>query len=285
MFKGGFISSELGDVIITGLSDRKFFYEGFFDPTRVMDFSQLPGLQNPIRPPKTLDEYLNIASDFFLKFPIFENFQIINLKDYAAPQTYCTLTTSDEMREIGYNIPPRYYDEEFKKISKNFNFISKNEVETIVSNSCQLFIVIHHRYGSSIDALLKICAKFPIEVLKIVFTSNAPELSLQLNGTQNISVIDNLRTYATLLQDERCKLLISEWSGGGQISQYTLGPHGVVWYYYDHYPDVFNFTMTHKIWELNATLGNYFNCWDFKCPSGCRIQHFSNLDSLIRWPG
>lgn len=283
MLQRDFISSELGDLIITGLPDRKFFYEGFFDATHVMDFSQLPGIQHPISPPKTLDEYLCIESDFFLSFRKFENFQIVNLKDYAAPRTYCTLTTSDEMKAIGYDVPSHYYGDEFIQISKKFNFMPKEEVEKFISNTCQLFIVIHHRYGSSIEKLLKICAKFPVEVTKIVFTSNAPKLSSQLNRMQNISVIDNLRTYATLLRDKRCKILISEWSGGGQISQYTLGPQGFVWYYYDHYPDIYNFTMTHRIWELNATLGTYFNCWDFKCPSGCSIQHFDNLDSLLAW--
>ena len=283
MYKGGFISPDLGDIIITGLPDRKFFYEGFFGSNHVMDFSQIPGLQNPIRPPKTLDEYLSIESNYFLNVPLFKNFQIVNLKDYAAPQTYCTFSTSDEMKAISYDVPPRYFDQKFIEISKNFNFISNDQLDQIVLKSCQLYIVIHHRYGSSLEKLQKICAKFPIEVLKIVFTSNATELNQQLSGIQNITTIDDLRAYATILRDERCKLLISEWSGGGQISQYTLGPQGVVWYYYDHYPDIFNFTMTHKIWELNATLGNYFNCWDFKCPSGCSIQHFNNLDSLIGW--
>ena len=98
---------------------------------------------------------------------------------------------------------------------------------------------------------------------------------------ENLSFTDNLQCYASLLNDPRCKLLVSEWSGGGQISQYTLGPQGNVWYYYDHYADIYNFNMTHKIWELNATLGSYFNCWDFKCVSGCNIRHFPNIESLI----
>ena len=38
MLQRDFISSELGDLIITGLPDRKFFYEGFFDATHVIDF-------------------------------------------------------------------------------------------------------------------------------------------------------------------------------------------------------------------------------------------------------
>jgi hypothetical protein len=76
-------------------------------------------------------------------------------------------------------------------------------------------------------------------------------------------------------------LLISEWSGAGQVAQYTLGPQGGVWYYYDHYPDIFNFTMTHKIWEHNAKLGTYFNCWDFKNVSGCDILHYSTFENLL----
>jgi hypothetical protein len=283
MYKRGFLSADSGDIIITGLPDRKFFYEGFFNSRSVMDFSQLSGLQHPIRPPKSVDEYLNLGSDFFLKFPLFENFQVINLKEYAAPPTHCTFTTNEEMMSIGYNVPAQYYDDEFISISKTFNFSSKEEIENIVSTSCQLFIMVHHRYGASIDKLLKICSKFPAEILKIVFMNNAQEINVELLRTQNINIIDNLKTYASLLKDERCKLLISEWSGGGQISQYTLGPKGIVWYYYDFYPDMFNFCMTHKIWELNATLGNYFNCWDFKCPSGCQIQHFNNIDSLMSW--
>lgn len=283
MFRRGFISPEFGDTVVTGLSDRKFFYQELFGSEHVLDFSELPGIKTPINPPKTIAEYLDIESNFFLNIPKFKNFDCINLKDYAAPPTYCTFTTNNEMKAIGYEVPSRYFDEDFKQLSQKFRFCTKEEIFQIVPPSAEIFIVIHHRYGASLGNLAKLIAKFPLGITKIIFSSNIADLAVQLHSFQNISFIDNLKCYATVLKDSRCKLLISEWSGGGQISQYTLGPQGVVWYFYDHYPDIYNFTMTHKIWELNATLGTYFNCWDFKSVSGCSIQHFRDFESLISW--
>lgn len=283
MLKSGFISPELGDSVITGLPDRKFFYQELFGAERVFDFSELPILTQPIRPPKTIAEYLNIQSEFFLNLSQFMNFDIINLKNYSAPPTYCTFTANDEMKAIGYEIPPNYFGQEFKQLSQRFKFSTQDEISQVVPSSAEVFIVIHHRYGASLENLRKLIAKFPSEVSKVIFSSNHVDLAKQLHIIQNISFLDNLKCYSTLLKDSRCRLLISEWSGGGQIAQYTLGPQGVVWYYYDHYPDIFNFTMTHKIWELNATLGTYFNCWDFKNVSGCSIRHFRDFESLISW--
>lgn len=282
MLKQGFIEPKLGDAIVTGLSGRKFFYQSLFGRDQVFDFSILPGLSSPIRPPKTLSDYLDVDSKTFLNLPDFHNFDIINLKDYATPPTYCTYSENDEMKAIGYSIPPRYFDEDFKKISQSFDFVNYEEVLLITPVSIEIFIVIHHRYGAPIDNLLQLFKKFPKDLHKIIFTSNATDITNQLGEVNNVIVIDDLRLYASLLHDSRCKLLVSEWSGGGQISQYTMGASGVVWYYYDHYPDVYNFTMTHKIWELNAKLGTYFNCWDFKSVTDCNITHFPNYLSLLK---
>jgi len=283
MYKKGFISSDCGDIIITGLPDRKFFYDIFVTEKNVFSFSQFTEFEYIIKPPQKLNDYLDVDSNFFLKFPNFKNHQPVNLKTYAAPPTYCQFSTNNDLKEIGYNIPDKYYDDDFVNIAKKFNLLPYNEIENLISSSTQLFIVIHHRYGSSIDNLKNICSKFPSEILKIIFCSNVSEIEKEFRKLQNFLIINDLRTYATILKDQRCKLLISEWSGGGQISQYFLGPQGHVWYYYDSYPDIYNFTMTHKIWEINSKLGSYFNCWDFKCISGCNISHFPNLDSLLNY--
>ena len=280
MLRRGFISPELGDSVITGLPDRKFFYQELFGSERVLDFSELPGIRTPIQPPKTLAEYLDIESSFFLNIPRFKNFDCINLKDYAAPPTYCTFTTNDEMKAIGYEVPSKYFDEEFIKISKKFNFFGQDEVNEIVPQTCQGFVVVHHRYGASIENLSRLLSEFPEQNYKVIFTSDVAVVARDLKAMPNVSFVDSLRCYATLLNDPRCQLLISEWSGGGQIAQYTLGAQGLVCYYYGHYSDIFNFTRTHKIWELNATLGTYFNCWDFKCVSGCAIRHFPDFQGL-----
>jgi hypothetical protein len=281
MLKRGFISPELGDSIITGLSDRKFFYQALFGIEQVFDFSELPGVTGPIKPPKTLSEYMNIDSVFFAKTLQFRNFDIINLKEYAAPPTYCTFTTNSEMQSIGYEVPLRYFDAEFKEVSRKFKFSTQAEVLHIAPASTDMFVVIHHRYGFPIENLLKLISKFPPSLSKVIFSGNLNDITPYIHALDNVCLIDSLQVYATLLQDSRCKLLISEWSGGGQIAQYTLGPQGTVWYYYNHYPDIYNFTMTHQVWELNATLGTYFNCWDFKCISGCHIRHFPDFNSVL----
>jgi hypothetical protein len=160
--------------------------------------------------------------------------------------------------------------------------LSTEEIDTIIPSELSLFIIIHHRYNASVDKLKSIIHSLPTQLCKVIFTSNMNELQQQLTQESNIFFTEDLKTYSSLLHDPRCKLLISEWSGAGQMAQYTLGPQGGIWYYYDHYPDIFNFNMTHKIWELNATLGNYFNCWDFKNASGCSTKHFGSFELLIK---
>lgn len=274
------LSPQEGDCVMTGLSDRKFLYESLFDISHVFDFSMLPGIQLPITPPKTASEYFNIPSSLFKEMDIFKDFQIINLSQYALPPTYCTFETSDEMKEVGYSVPDFYWTEKYLQLAKDFNFSAHNDILKVVPDSIPIYIMIHHRYSASSDNLIKLLISLPLDLPKIIFTSNISELKNRLRGLPNLFFTDDLKVYASLLKDERCKLLISEWSGAGQVGQYTLGPQGGIWFYYDHYPDIFNFTRTHKIWEHNSKLGNYFNCWDFKCVSGCSIHHFESIEKL-----
>ena len=286
MLNRGYLSPELGDSIITGLSDRKFLYQGLFGAEKVHDFSELPNITIPIQPPRTIAEYIDIQSSDFLSLPQFCDFDIINLANYSAPPTNGQLPANDEMGGIGYEIPETFIDENFKLISQNFNFLSQDALLEYLPPQTDFFILIHHRYGASLDNLLMLFSKFPSEVLKIIFTFNVRGVSSSLKGISNLSFTDNLRIYASLLRDSRCKLLVSEWSGGGQLSQYTLGPQGVVWYYYETYSDVYdfkNFEITHKTRLKNSMSGSYFDFWDFKCTSGCSIQYFPNFANLLNW--
>jgi len=281
MISRNFLLQSEGDCVITGLSDRRFLYESLLSPHQVFDFSILPELQHPIQPPKKPSEYLSLSSSVFTKINRFIDYQIINLSDYALPPTYCTFGTSSEMSNIGYAVPDKYWNERFVELAQNFNFSTENEINQLIPKELPLFIIIHHRYSASIDKLKLILDSLPLELVKIIFTSRTEDLKKQLPTITNLFFTEDLKVYSTLLKDTRCKLLISEWSGAGQVAQYTLGSQGGIWYYYDHYPDIFNFTMTHKIWELNSKLGNYFNCWDFKIVSGCSSNHFPSFDSLI----
>ena len=281
MVAQGFLDGSMGDSVLTGLPDRKFFYEDLLGTDQVLDFSLLPGMPLPVRPPKGPDEYIQVTSSQLQSVPRFSGFDVINLTGYALPPTHCTFSTTDEMAELGYRVPERFLSEAFSQHARRFKFSAPEELAKAVPARVPHYIVLHHRYGASIDELLKLFANLPLHLWKVVFTSNPQETAQALRGMPNAFFTNDLQLYATALRDERCKLLISEWSGAGQLAQYTLGNQGGIWFYYNHYPDVFNFTATHKIWETNAMLGNYFNCWDFKNISGCDIRHFPDFDALI----
>ena len=282
MVSKGILDQAYGDYIMTGLPDRRFLYESLLGVENVVDFSLVPSISLPIRPPKSNTDYLSVPSSVFKSIDQFANFLIINLTSYALPPTYCTFGTSEEMTSVGYSIPERFWCATYIDFVQRFHLLSTQEINTILPRELPLFIIIHHRYNAPVEKLRKIIHSLPTQLVKVIFTSNSNELQQLLLQETNLVFTDNLKTFSSLLHDSRCKLLISEWSGAGQIAQYTLGPQGGIWYYYDHYPDIFNFTMTHKIWELNAKLGNYFNCWDFKIASGCSTQHFGSFDLLIK---
>ena len=282
MVSKGILDPSHGDTVMTGLPDRRFFYESLLGVANVVDFALVPGLSLPIQPPKSPSEYLALPSSVFQSIVQFSNFQIVNLTAYALPPTYCTFETSEEMLGVGYSIPERFWCDSFTDLLQRFHFLLTEEINTILPSELPLFIIIHHRYSASVEKLLGILHSLPTQLVKVIFTSNPENLQQELTLESNLFFTDNLKTYSSLLHDSRCRLLISEWSGAGQIAQYTLGPQGGIWYYYDHYPDIFNFTMTHKIWELNAKLGNYFNCWDFKIASGCSTQHFGSFEMLTQ---
>lgn len=275
------LSASAGDCVMTGLPDRKFMYESLLGKERVFDFSLVPGVQQPVRPPKAISNYLSIPSSTFKAMEQFANFDVINLTDYALPPTDCTFGTSDEMAAVGYAVPDAYWTDHFLALAQQFNFLNEDELHGVIPANCPIYIIIHHRYSASLDQLKAVMRELPDTLAKVVFTADVNDVQAHCSHFPNLYFTDDLRTYASLLKDTRCKLLISEWSGAGQVAQYTMGPQGGVWYYYDHYRDVYNFTMTHRIWERNARLGNYFNCWDFKCVSGCDIQHYASFEQLL----
>ena len=281
MLGRGFLSTQQGDGVVTGLADRKFLYEALFGADHVFDFSILPSIDKSIHRPKVLSEYLNISSSDFQHISQFSNFDIINLSAYSQPPLYSNFQATDEMLGMGYAIPDTYWGESYIHLAKQFNYLTSNEINSIFPPEVPAFIAIHHRYSASIEELFKILSSLPLSLPKVIFSANPEVLEKQFRGLPFIHYTDNLKNYSSLLHDQRCKLLISEWSGGGQLGQYTLGPQAGIWYYHSHYPDIFNYVRSHKVWEHNAKLGSYFNCWDFKCVTGCDIVHYDSMESLL----
>jgi len=282
LVREGILQPHLGDCVITSTNDRKFLYEGIFSTSTVFDLKTACKLKEvPDTPREEMSYYLNVDFCTLARTKSFPDCEFIDLSAFACPRTYCDLPATEKMLDFGYNIPERFFNTEFVEICKKINYLLPAEFESFVPSALPFFILFHDRYSFELEKLKLSLIALPLNFPKIIFTSRLAILKQELRGLPNLFLTDSLRLYASLLNDPRCRLLISEWSGAGQLSQYTMGAYGQVWYFYNHYEDFFNFCQTHRVWERNAHLGSYLNCWDFKNISGCFRRHFKSFEDLL----
>jgi hypothetical protein len=172
---------------------------------------------------------------------------------------------------------------------KNFNIITPSKpyltyefkerllsIEYCHVKCDEKFVLIHQRFNDSIDNLKCICKKIKevYGTIKIIVFNNAIE---KLEPLENTIFINNLQTYASYLHHPNCILFISEWSGGGQLSQYCYS--GKILYYFNFY-NVPDFIGREKEFIELASI-SYFDNWDWKNPNHCCIQLFKNVNEMI----
>jgi hypothetical protein len=174
----------------------------------------------------------------------------------------------------------------------NINLINLNECEKyklVIKND---FTVVHFRFEmvnnssgiqNSFKNLLKIIDKIReyTDNVIVIFCSKLPNDIIQKNLVEckNIVIIDNLQHYASFLSNTKCKLLISEWSGGGQLSQYCFD--GKIIYYFDYYPSN-DYELRFYDYQKYANLpNNIFSCWDFKTTKKNVREYYKTLDLMI----
>jgi hypothetical protein len=92
------------------------------------------------------------------------------------------------MYAAGYSVPDTYWNDRFIELAQYFNFLSKDQVDSIIPPQLYLFIIIHHRYSASVEKLLLILDSLPIELSKVIFTSNSKELQIQINSVDHFKV-------------------------------------------------------------------------------------------------
>ena len=114
----------------------------------------------------------------------------------------------------------------------------------------------------------------------VIFCSKLPDEKVQKDlECKNIVIIDNLQYYASFLSNKKCKLLISEWSGGGQLSQYCFD--GKIIYYFDYYPSN-DYELNFDSYQKTANVhNNIFNCWDFKTTRTNEREYYKTFDLMI----
>lgn len=249
-------SPESGDAIVTSRIDRKFLYERLVGKGNVTAQADLTPEQ---------------AGDYF----------VIDLRLFSMPPTICTFNATRQMRAVGYEIPNEYFTENFISKCSLINYVSTETIDSTFPKSIGSFVVIHDRFSAANKNILTIIEALPEDLVKIVFGPNMNNLLEKLTNCKNVYITNNLQVYATLLHDERCRLLISEWSGGGQLAQYAMREGRLIWYYFETYPDVYNYVNDHKIWEAQSLNSSYLTCWDFKQINGCVREYFESLPKMI----
>ena len=99
-----------------------------------------------------------------------------------------------------------------------------------------------------------------------------------INFTNNLYHINNLQLYCKLLNNDNCKLFISEWSGGGQLAQYCY--NGKIMYYFSSYNPL-DYVINNKNHEARSISNNYFQNWDFKSTTKCIREYYNNINDLV----
>jgi len=232
------------DIIVT-FDDRKFLYSRIF--TNIINYNQ----------------YLELDK---------KNYDVINIIDYAGNLINNPIE-NDSLKRINYTIPNKFYNDELKNLCLKIDYI-KLDYEFLNNE----FLIIHHRYNANIENLKKI-----INIVKnkiVIFNNDILNLKNEIKD-DSIFYTDNLQFYASLLNHKNCKFLISEWSGGGQLSAYTSNCK--ILYYYDAYTWIYNPNIDEKQRELNS-LNDKYICkdYDFKCITNNERLYYKNFEEFIK---
>lgn len=250
-------------IIVTLNEDRIFLYNKTF--------------KNVI----TWNNYINNQKNTINKIPV------IDLTYYN-----CVSTQNEQIKEfcdLNYNFKLFERTDKFISFVNNINFYdlsSDIEYSDIIKSK---FIVIHSRsillnqLNTGKDTrydihshLLKIINEIrKYSNLKIVvFCFEKIDICLE-----NIYFINNLQIYATFLNNENCDLFITEWSGGGQISQYCCNSK-IIYYFYNYTSHDYEL-LYDEFQKGSDNKHNIFHAWDFKCTTSCKRSYYKNLDIFL----
>ena len=245
------------DILVVMNNDRKFLYELLFNT--VLSYHEYTSL----------------------------NINTTNIIDLRAFSLLATCNR-DKFFIPNFSFSGNYYTEEFRKKMLQINYCDTKY--NIFDND---YIVIHYRYDADLNNLKKICDKITntyYNMNLIIFNHNIENISSirEYYKDTNIIFTDNLQLYASYLNNSKCKMVISEWSGGGQLSQYCFS--GKIFYYFDFYTSLnwkyernenrfikFDFQNFQNISLTNT----YFHDYDLKNPMNGDIKIFNNVDELL----
>lgn len=242
----------INDIIVT-LKDRLFLYTKIF-PNCIDDITFM-------NMDKTKYKIINLSLITGSDIPVNRN---------SIYETY------------NHKILDKFYTPEFKLLLNNIDFCDIN----YDSKYNKDYIVIHQRYNCDINILIQLIEKIneKNDINIVIFNNNKSFLQMTLQKYNNLIFIDNLQLYASYLNSYKskykCKLFISEWSGGGQLSQYTYD--GKIKYYFNQYNDYSYIGQEVSFLKESMTHDFRGPHWDFKYSRDIEISMFKNIYDLLQ---
>ena len=205
---------------------------------------------------------------------------ILDLTHYSAVWTRYEIIP--KFIQLGYNFDLFDRTENFKNLINNLNFYDLNTNSLYSDIIKHKFILIHVRTNiiniskDNSSDLLKIINKIREKSSKKIVVFSVESLNINL---PDVYFINNLKVYASFLKNENCKLFISEWSGGGQLSQYCY--NGKIFYYFNNYPSN-DYEIHYENYQSGANRNNnIFDAWDFKSTTDCIRIYYKTLDNML----
>ena len=241
------------DIIVTRNNERFFLYSNIF---------------------KNIIGYDDLPSDI-------DQSQLIDITQanmwFHGKADIMHLTTLEKhfpiMSQIRMNKNIRFRNEHFNSLIRNIHF--KDCSDSIKSD----FVIIHHRivnYNNSINYTSQIISSIQSidpNLQIIIFSIEKPN-----DIPSSVLHINDLSTYASLMHNDKCKLVISEFSGAGQLSQYCH--RRKIFYFcktYHFYPGQ---DITNVMTEANQDT-NIYDKFDCKIFTDASVYVFSNINSLL----
>lgn len=157
----------------------------------------------------------------------------------------------------------------YNDLVKKINYIDIGEIQ-------KNYIVIHHRLvkydngsnnvNETMHIILKIFEKYP-DLDIVLFTINY----VGFPRHPRINVVSTIDRYASYMNHAKCKAVISQFSGGGQLSQYCHNKF--IFYYHKHYG------FSNAFSRANSDT-NIYNDFDYKKNTNANVFMFNNYIHL-----
>jgi hypothetical protein len=243
------------DTIVTKNSERFFLYSNIF--SKVIGYDDIPSNINN-------DEIFYITDANMWFHGMKDTMHLSKLE-----KTFPILT---QIRESNIS----YRTEVYNDLIRNMNY---TDCSNIIKKD---FIVIHHRLTSysrelnyTKDIISAIQAIDP-DVQIFVFCVNG-----RLDGyPENITFVNDISIYASLMNHTQCKAVITEFSGGGQLAQYCHTKK--IFYFCNAYP------VYSEINDINISIDqanmptSLYNKFDLKLFTNSSIYVFNDIQSLLK---